>query len=117
MINMVLAGDECLRAVAEAIQEVVTWPIDAICRYGGEEFAVLLPNMPVLSAQETAEKVRERVESLSFENRDIHVTASIGVAGWLEIPESATPVQLIEQADLALYQAKDGGRNKVVVAS
>ncbi|MBV1921768.1 MAG: sensor domain-containing diguanylate cyclase, partial [Pseudomonadales bacterium] len=39
-----LVGDECLRAVAEAIQDVVTWPIDAVCRYGGEEFVVLLPN-------------------------------------------------------------------------
>lgn len=111
-----LAGDECLRAVAEAIQEVVTWPIDAICRYGGEEFAVLLPNTPLQSAQATAEKVRERVEGLSFENKDIHVTVSIGVAGWQQIPETATPVQLIEQADAALYKAKDSGRNTVIVA-
>ncbi|OUS32114.1 hypothetical protein A9Q99_01525 [Gammaproteobacteria bacterium 45_16_T64] len=111
-----LTGDECLRAVAEAIQEIVTWPIDAVCRYGGEEFAVLLPNTPVLAAQKSAEKIRKKVEGLLFETKELKITLSIGVAGWSKIDEDATPSQLIAVADAALYQAKHDGRNRVKVA-
>lgn len=111
-----LVGDECLRAVAEAVQEVITWPIDAVCRYGGEEFAVLLPNTPLLAAQTVAEKIRKRVESLNFENDVLKITLSVGVAGWQVIDEDATPVALIGLADEALYRAKNNGRNSVVVA-
>ena len=111
-----LVGDECLRAVAEAIQDVVTWPIDAVCRYGGEEFVVLLPNTPVIAAQALAEKIRKSVEHLGFENESVKVTISVGIAGWAEISEKATPEMLIGEADGALYKAKDQGRNRVVVA-
>lgn len=111
-----LIGDECLRAVAEAIQEIVTWPIDAVCRYGGEEFAILLPNTPVLAAQQAAEKIRKKVESLRFESPDLRITASVGVAGWSTIEENASPSDLIAEADAALYQAKHDGRNRVKVA-
>ena len=111
-----LVGDECLRAVAEAIQDVVTWPIDGVCRYGGEEFTVLLPNTPVIAAQAMAEKIRKCVEHLGFENESVKVTLSIGVAGWPEISEDATSEMLIGEADGALYKAKDQGRNCVVVA-
>lgn len=111
-----LVGDECLRAVAEAVQEVVTWPIDAVCRYGGEEFVVLLPNTPVIAAQAMAEKIRKSIEHLCFENESVKVTLSIGVAGWAVISEESTPEALIGEADGALYKAKDNGRNCVVVA-
>lgn len=111
-------GDSTLRAVAEALRRVVNRPLDEVARYGGEEMAVLLPNTGAKDAQIVAERMRAAVQGLNIKHDgSTHgvVTVSIGVAS--VIPGEAIPHALVEAADAALYEAKLGGRNRVVVAS
>ena len=85
-------------------------------RYGGEEFAAVLPNATARAAAQIADRIRNLVEKYTFlwENRTIPVTLSIGAAS-LNGGESDSQ-RLIQAADAALYQAKQSGRNRVVVA-
>jgi diguanylate cyclase (GGDEF)-like protein/PAS domain S-box-containing protein len=115
-------GDDCLRAIASAVQGVARRAIDLVARYGGEEIAVILPCTDAEGAIIIAERVRTAVEDLRIPRPgdDRHaegfVTASIGVAtalarhgGMVKMPES-----LLITADSALYRAKHSGRNRVV---
>ncbi|MBF0562935.1 MAG: diguanylate cyclase, partial [Alphaproteobacteria bacterium] len=88
--------------------------IDVICRYGGEEFVVLLPETTVTEAVLVAERLREKIAALSLcgGDRDFQMTASFGVAEW-RLDEDFLGVALA-RADAALYAAKRGGRNQVV---
>jgi diguanylate cyclase (GGDEF)-like protein len=105
------AGDDVLKRVAMLLRDS-TRAIDCVGRYGGEEFAVLLPETEMPGALEVAERMRTRVEREQFPNRSI--TLSIGVA---EFPGNAdTPESIIAVADAALYEAKRAGRNQVVQA-
>jgi diguanylate cyclase (GGDEF)-like protein len=106
------AGDDVLKRVAVLLSES-TRKIDCVARYGGEEFAVLLPETEVPGALEVAERIRKRVASEQFPDRAI--TLSIGVA---EFPKDGDRAEMvIAVADSALYEAKRGGRNRVVQAS
>lgn len=106
-----LAGDRVLAGVAEVMQET-TREIDTTARYGGEEFVAVLPETNLEAAVDVAERVRATLAARIFEGR--RVTLSIGVA---EFPTHGEGAQsLIAAADAALYQAKDGGRNRVVRA-
>ncbi|MBB4954239.1 two-component system cell cycle response regulator [Agrobacterium vitis] len=108
------AGDDVLREFSARIRTMVRGA-DLACRYGGEEFVVVMPNTPLEIAHKIAERLREMVEKTSFRLKsgvDVMVTASLGIASLSD--EIATPEQLFRQADLALYQAKHGGRNRVV---
>jgi len=112
------AGDECLRLVAESLHLSVKRPGDFICRYGGEEFAVILPATSLEGAALIAENIRTAIESLSIPRAYTKVsnvvTASFGVSA--TVPGSRTGAgELIKAADQALYKAKDEGRNRVVV--
>lgn len=114
------AGDRCLQAVAEAAKSAVRRPADLLARYGGEELAILLPNTGLSGAQQVAEHVVAHVNKMSIPHGSSpvakHVTLSIGAAAM--IPGRATPVaQLVDLADDALYQAKEGGRNRIVTVS
>lgn len=105
------AGDEVLKRVATLLRES-TRTIDCVGRYGGEEFAVILPETEVDGGLEVAERIRTRVEAERFPERTI--TLSIGVA---EFPRHAeTPESIIAVADTALYEAKREGRNRVTQA-
>jgi len=111
-----LAGDECLRRVAEVLRTSVKRPFDLVARYGGEEFAVLLPDTQGAGAEKIAEKIRASVEGLdiphcrsSVGNR---VTISCGVAVASPAP-NLDPASLIAMADRRLYTAKHTGRNCV----
>jgi two-component system, cell cycle response regulator len=113
-----VAGDRVLVAVAGALAKSVRNE-DVVARYGGEEFAVLLRATPVEHVKTTAERLRRQVEALTVDAPEgepaidpIHVTVSIGIATY---PEQivATPPELIELADQALYRAKHAGRNRV----
>jgi diguanylate cyclase (GGDEF)-like protein len=86
-------------------------------RFGGEEFAVLLPGVAVDEATWVGESMRTAIELAPIETRDveIRVTVSVGVALFPE--HGTTAEELIAAADAALYQAKDAGRNRVLVAS
>lgn len=108
------AGDLVLRALGRLLADEVRAQ-DLPCRYGGEEFLVLLPGMPLDAASARAEEWRREVEDISvrFGSFDLRVTASFGVAAY---PDHAkTPDELIRCADRALYAAKEAGRNRVEV--
>jgi len=103
-------GDEVLKFVANTVNEVVRTE-DLVCRYGGEEFAVVAPNTPLTGAVMLAERIRVAIaaQPLSNKGTPVTVTASIGVAQ-LQHPSRLT---IVESADHALYQAKRDGRNRV----
>lgn len=110
-----LAGDECLKAVASEIDSLFNRPSDVVARYGGEEFVIVLPYANEENAAAKAEQVRAHIEQLVVlaDGHQISVTLSIG---WV----SSTPTEgmtsrlLVAGADKALYEAKSGGRNRVV---
>lgn len=112
------AGDECLTQIAKVLQHAVRRPEDLIARYGGEEFIVLLPRTAAAYAVTVAERVREAVEALQMRHESStsshFVTVSIGMAS-CKAGFSLKATQLISAADLALYQAKHEGRNRVCV--
>ncbi|HSB70113.1 MAG TPA: diguanylate cyclase [Candidatus Methylomirabilis sp.] len=108
-----LAGDEALRAVAGLIRQEVR-PVDLVTRYGGEEFALILPETSSAGALATAERIREIIAAHPIfltSGQAVTLTASIGVATYPEAAGSAE--RLISAADQALYRAKAGGRNQV----
>lgn len=108
-----IAGDEVIRAVAFTASEQLNRESDEIFRYGGEEYAILLPNTELEGATFIAEKVRIAIESLiiSSGGQTLSCTISLGVACHLS-EQAIQPNEFIEQADKALYQAKRGGRNQ-----
>lgn len=111
------AGDVCLRAVAEAIQGCIARPGDLACRFGGEEFVLVLPETDEEGALVVAETVRSRVEQLARPHASSPVadvvTVSAGAAA-VEVDNGLQIEQLIELGDKALYEAKQRGRNRVV---
>lgn len=111
-----LAGDYCLKLVAESIQSSARRPVDNVARYGGEEFVVILPNTDIGGARFVAENIRREVEALmiDFEGEDIQLTVSIGFG--VCVPEDGVnEKRLLGIADAALYKAKQRGRNRVVL--
>ncbi|WFS62687.1 sensor domain-containing diguanylate cyclase [Pseudodesulfovibrio thermohalotolerans] len=111
------AGDMVLRKVGEILSTEFR-TTDLAARYGGEEFVVLLPHTSEECAWKLAERVRAAIENCSFrfEGRDFAITASIGVASVEGVSLSSTDDDLVLKADKALYQAKNNGRNMVVVS-
>jgi diguanylate cyclase len=108
------AGDKCLRTVASEVYRLVKRPPDLVCRYGGEELAVVLPETKLDGALYIAERVRSHIEQLWIESSEgrFQITASLGVGAC--IPDGTTGVHvLVEEADQALYKSKDKGRNRV----
>jgi diguanylate cyclase (GGDEF)-like protein len=109
-----IVGDNVLRQVAQSVEKSIR-SSDALYRYGGEEFAVVLNGTDMAGAKLLAERIRRNVERLIIESlKDATITISLGVAA-LKKGEKAT--QLFERADTALYQAKGEGRNRVIVAT
>lgn len=111
-------GDLCLQKVAEAMRLSVRRPPDVAARYGGEEFVVLLPNTDLKGAECVAETIRQNLMALLIDDGRQHITltASLGVSG--QIPGARDQGQaLLKQADRCLYDAKHGGRNRVVSAA
>ena len=105
-----LQGDAVLRAVGVRLKEVLR-STDVRCRYGGDEFLVILPETPILGAQQVAEGLRRHIAGVSgIDQVAVRVTASLGVAGTL--PGELDPVALIARADQALYRAKRAGRDR-----
>ncbi len=105
-------GDTVLVAVAQVLGTALRAG-DIACRYGGEEFVLVLPNMPLDAARERAEAIRRRVAALELNTGTLPVPVRISV-GVAEAPQDATDAEsLIRQADAALYRAKAQGRNRV----
>lgn len=114
-----LAGDSCLRMVADALQAAVGRAPDFVARYGGDEFVVILPDTGECGATVVAERIRKSVETLSlpYGDRDTAgcITVSLGV---ITIhPDRSIPLdKVIDLVDRTLYCAKAGGRNRLEVA-
>jgi diguanylate cyclase (GGDEF)-like protein len=112
-----LAGDRTLAAVARVLAQTLR-DVDTAARYGGEEFALLLPETDAAGAEEVATRCLRRIAKTPLdagEGPSLHITASMGVATF---PDAAVAriEDLLRRADEALYRAKEGGRNQVVVA-
>ncbi|MCC5875281.1 MAG: GGDEF domain-containing protein [Candidatus Sumerlaeia bacterium] len=110
------AGDEVRRRIGSCLSEQ-SRVHDLPGRYGGEEFAVLLPETPLQGALVIAERLRRSISSLviEFDTATLHVTASLGVAS-VEVGGDKTLKHLMQRADQALYSAKRRGKNQVVSA-
>jgi diguanylate cyclase (GGDEF)-like protein len=110
------AGDDCLRQVAQGIVQSIKRSEDRVTRYGGEEFAIILPNTNLKGALQIAETIRSHIKSLQLAHISAFphaiVTVSIGVATMIPRDED-TSSQLIDRADRGLYQAKQNGRDRV----
>jgi diguanylate cyclase (GGDEF)-like protein/PAS domain S-box-containing protein len=111
-----VAGDICLQQVAAAIAAGVKLEGALVARYGGEEFAVILPRTDEAAAQEIAENLRRRVESLGIAHTGNpnggRLTISMGISTRTP-PQAADFIGLMQSADQALYRAKEAGRNAV----
>jgi len=130
-----VAGDRCLRTVAQVLAQRARRAGEVAARYGGEEFAVLLPHTDIAAARRLAELICQTVRARQIPHQGSaiapHVTISIGAACISEVPDSTgaqsrdvtaedasrhSATMLIEAADRALYEAKLAGRNRVVAA-
>ncbi len=114
-----LTGDRVLREIGRITRESIR-TIDTVCRYGGEEFAIILPQTELEAASLIAERLRTSIAEFPFstgEERPLVVTASLGVACWHGSGYlSGQGTELIQAADRALYAAKDTGRNRTCTA-
>lgn len=115
-----LAGDRCLQQIAQTMQDVIQRPGDELCRYGGEEFAVILPETDQQGALHIAQEIQRVIQELDIAAPKTspastpYVTVSLGIA--IQIPKfDSTSYNLVDQADEALYTAKRKGRNICVV--
>ncbi|MBY0121776.1 diguanylate cyclase domain-containing protein [Bacillus sp. S/N-304-OC-R1] len=110
------AGDECLKALAARMNEILEMSRGMVFRYGGEEFSILLPKTDLAGAKVVAERIRKAVEKLSIPHRESqisnYVTMSFGISSTVPTNDN-TITQFIGDADKALYNAKKDGRNCV----
>ena len=115
-LNGHAVGDECLVKVAQAIAHTLNRSGDFCARYGGEEFVVILPNTDSAAVLLVSDKIREAVQALGIvHERSLPlkvVTLSLGVAT-MEEGSELSEGELVNRADMALYKAKEGGRNRV----
>lgn len=115
------AGDECIRRVAKTIEEQVRHGQDAVFRYGGEEFLIVLAHTSPELAWTIAQRIRTAVEALAIVNPGVHpsdgtkgvITISLGIAF---AQDGAAPETVAKWADDALYDAKRSGRNAVFLS-
>jgi diguanylate cyclase (GGDEF)-like protein len=109
------AGDLVLKELAALMTDTVR-DVDMVGRYGGEEFAIILPHTSIQQAHTLAERLRALIESHAFDVEDgtVRLTASIGIADVCNA-EIASVEHWVNAADTALYEAKSQGRNRVVV--
>lgn len=109
-----IVGDNVLRLIAESVEQTIR-SSDALYRYGGEEFTIVLNGTDEAGALLLAERIRHNVERLAIETlKDEQITISLGVAA---LKKDETAGELFKRADSALYQAKRDGRNRVVAAA
>ncbi|WP_299084615.1 GGDEF domain-containing protein [uncultured Paraglaciecola sp.] len=109
------AGDEVIKAFSNIIKKSIR-ETDCAGRYGGEEFAIVLPDTPVANVEFVSERIRRLVEkcTLVYDEVEISFTVSIGIAGFKNTFKDSS--EWLNAADKALYQAKESGRNRVVLA-
>jgi diguanylate cyclase len=112
-----LVGDICIKEVAQRFSQQLRIPTDLSARYGGEEFCVLLPETSLEGALAVAERIRKRINNDEIEapEHDFHKRISVSIGVYSKIPNpDDTPSIYLNNADKALYKAKQNGRNQVV---
>lgn len=110
-----LRGDAVLASVGEQLNNILR-STDVRCRYGGDEFLLILPDTPILGAQQVAECLRRQIgEQTRLDSEEMRVSVSLGVASAL--PDELDVTAIIGRADDALYRAKRGGRNRWCAAA
>jgi diguanylate cyclase (GGDEF)-like protein len=109
-------GDQVLREIASLLKNSVRRQDDTVARYGGEEFVLVLPGAPLEAASTIAERIRQSIENNPFNigQTQIHLTISLGISNFPTHPAKSKE-ELVKIADLALYEAKRGGRNRVCI--
>jgi two-component system cell cycle response regulator len=105
------AGDKVLSDLSDILCASVR-KSDVVCRYGGDEFVIILPDTDQYEASSTAEKIRKQVKNIRFQYEDINICITISV-GLATNNRTDTPRAMINQSDKALYRAKHNGRNRV----
>ena len=111
-----LVGDAMLVAVVSTIYGQIRQD-DTLSRYGGEEFAIILPGTPLSSARKLMARLKDCIAAITHKlenNQSVSMTASIGIASLDDSNHFEQPANLIKAADLALYAAKNSGRNQIV---
>jgi len=110
------AGDEYLKLISRLIQQVFQRETDLVARYGGEEFVVLLPDRDAEHTRELAQRLGKKIETavLEYNKEKIQTTISQGVTSCIPAPDMDRDV-LLTRADNAMYEAKNAGRNKIMV--
>ncbi|MCF2949221.1 diguanylate cyclase [Paraglaciecola aquimarina] len=108
-----LVGDECIKTVAQTIQNALKRPSDDVCRYGGEEFALILPNTELAGAMNLVEQIRLDIANtpINIDDLNVKITVSAGIATAIAEQDEDSILAL---ADKQLYKAKNSGRNKVL---
>jgi two-component system, cell cycle response regulator len=104
-------GDLVLKGVVKIVEESLRTP-DILGRYGGEEFIIILPFTESESALVAMDRVRQKISEIYWDMSELQVTVSMGISQWCS---SDTSKSLVKRADDALYRAKSGGRNRIVV--
>lgn len=113
-----LEGDECLKEIAKTLSNSVKRSMDLVARYGGEEFGIILPNTDKSGAIQIAEEIQTAISDLKIPHNPScdrkYITVSLGIT--TIIPSNEYSIKnLISQADIALYQAKEKGRNQYCI--
>jgi len=112
-----LIGDEALTSVARALSAALLRPADVVARFGGEEFAAVLPGVDAAGGLVVAQRMVEAVRGVTVRQApDWRLSVSAGVAGWDPTDPATKPTALLARADAALYAAKSGGRDRAEAA-
>lgn len=112
-----VAGDECLKQVAQTLYQAVQRAGDMVARYGGEEFAVILPQTPLQGALLVAARMQHRMQQLGIphDRSSVSATVTLSIGVVCATPEvGQSPTMLLDEADRLLYLAKQQGRNQVI---
>jgi diguanylate cyclase (GGDEF)-like protein len=109
-------GDKVLREIASLLKNSVRRQDDTVARYGGEEFVLVLPGAPLEATSTIAERIRQTIANTPIDigQSQIHLTISLGISNF-PIHRAKSKDELVKMADLALYEAKRGGRNRVCI--
>jgi len=112
-----LLGDDCLKQVAAILKSMSRLKTDLVARYGGEEFVVVLPDTTIEGAEQLAQRIQQAIAEQNIPHRQSavapYITLSMGLTSLIPHPPE-TVANIIQTADLALYQAKTRGRNRIV---
>ena len=114
-----LAGDEVLKIIAQHLKDAIRGQLDWVVRYGGEEFVIVAPETGIEGARLMTERIRVAIENkiIKVDKSKIRITVSFGVTGIDADTHSSriSPIAILNQMDRYLYQAKEEGRNRVIV--